>query len=519
MANPFYAIRNFFLGEGVPPVTVGTQSGRVSGNNNDTSVNFDSAMQISAVWNAVRLIAETIGSLPFGIYENGKPYAGDLSKVLSQNPNAYQTPVEFWETMALNLAISGNAYAVKQYSGSRLVGLMPLSSTQVETELLNDGSIVHRYTQGNDVKVYASKNVWHIKLFGNGIIGLSPLSYASRSINIAQNADYRVNKIYSNGAKPSGILMLDRTLTDTQRAQIKSNFQELESGSEDRLFVLEAGMQYQQTSMSPQDIELLNSRRFQIEDIGRFFGVPSVLLNQTFGQSTLGSNVYEIIAAFYKLGLRPYLEKIESSVIRWLIPPSKWGSVEARFDFDSLLRADTLSRMQANREAIYSGQLTPNEARELESRGPMEGGDVLYIQGATVPLDQQSVEPLVRQPEPVVEEEKQVKSTGDTMNFHMAPPTVNVTFPEIKTDHHIKVDAPHIEPAEIKIDVNVPESPVVVEAVMPENPVNVEAPVVNVEVQPADVTVVDNHPTRAVQRVERDEDGEIDKTIIDYERD
>jgi HK97 family phage portal protein len=388
----FYAIRNFFGGPGAPPREQGIQTGLPAyGTSSAAEVTFDSAMQISAVWAAVRIISETLGSLPFNLYEktaNGRVVATNnpLQRVLTQRPNQYQTAVEFWESMALNLAISGNAYAIVTRSAGNIVGLLPVSSTQVETTLLPDGTVVHAYTEGVNVKVYTNRTMWHVKLFGNGIVGMSPLSYARNSVGIAIAADNRTSKIFSNGAKPSGVLTIDRTLTPEQRTQVRSAFNGLEAGNEDRLFVLEAGMQYQQVSMTPQDIELLNARRFQIEDIGRFFGVPSILLNQTFGQSSLGSNVYEILSAFYKLNLRPYLEKFEAATIRWLIDPSEWGKYEAEFDFDALLRADRLSRMQANREAINSGQLTPNEARNDEGRVPLDGGDQLLIQGAMIPI-------------------------------------------------------------------------------------------------------------------------------------
>lgn len=387
----FYAIRNFFRGPGAPPRDTGVQSGQPSGYaiTAAADVSFDTAMQISAVWASVRIISETIGSLPFNLYKvtpDGRipAYDNDLYRVLTSKPNQYQTNVEFWESMALNLAISGNAYAIIQRSGPRVVGLLPISSAQVETSLLADGTVVHTYTVGNDVKVYSDKNLWHVKLFGNGIVGLSPLSYARNSIGIAVATDNRVSKIYSGGAKPSGVLTIDKTLTAEQRQQIRTAFKDLESGNDDRLFVLEAGMEYQQVSMSPKDIEMMDSRRFQIEDIGRFFGVPSILLNQTFGQSSLGSNVYEIMQAFYKLSLRPYLEKFESSILRWLIEDGE--NYEAEFDFDALLRADTKTRMDSNREAINSGQLTPNEARKLEGRLPVDGGDTLLVQGAMIPI-------------------------------------------------------------------------------------------------------------------------------------
>jgi HK97 family phage portal protein len=358
------------------------------------TVNFDSAMQVSAVWAAVRLIAETIASLPLGIYKVDKDgnrslaTDHDLYRVLTYKPNDNQSAIEFWETMIMNLVLGGNAYAVKVKSGNRIVGLLPLPTAQTVTSLLPDGSIVHTYTSDKEVRVYASESIWHLKLFGNGIIGLSTLAYARNSIGIAIASDNRVTTIYSNGAKGSGILSIDKGLTAAQRVSIKENFNGLTAGSQDRLYILEAGMKFDSISMSPQDIELLQSRRFQIEDIGRFFGVPSVLLNHTSSGSALGSNVSEIIDGFYKLNLRPYLEKIEGSIQRWLMPESELDKYEVEFNFDSLLRADVLKRMQAYREGINSGQITPNEARQIEGRIALEGGDQLLIQGAMIPIRQ-----------------------------------------------------------------------------------------------------------------------------------
>ena len=402
----FYSLRGLFGSPGAPPISEGLQSGQPGGYGTESAacVTFDSAMQISPVWAAVKLISETIGSMPFNIYKvgpKGRVIAVDhpLHRVLTRKPNQYQTDVEFWESMALNLAISGNAYAVIQRLGDEIVGLLPVSSAQVETSLLADGTVIHAVTSGLDVKVYTNKTMWHVKLFGNGIVGLSPLSYARNSIGIAIAADNRVSKVYSNGAKPSGVLTIDKTLTADQRTQVRASFAGLEAGNDDRLFVLEAGMQYQQISMTPQDIQLLDSRRFQIEDIGRFFGVPSILLNQTFGQSSLGSNVSEILSAFYKLNMRPYLEKFEASVPRWLMSPEDAVTYECEFDFDvALLRADLLTRMQANREAINSSQMTPNEARMDEGRPALPGGDQLFIQGAMVPTTQAGQNPATQAP-------------------------------------------------------------------------------------------------------------------------
>lgn len=390
MAGFFQAITGIFSGRpGAPPDNAGSQGvGPVSSTAASAApVNFDTAMQVSAVWAAVRLISECIASLPFDVYKvgpNGRaPASIPVRDILTRNPNQYQTTVEFWESMLLNLVISGNAYAIKQMSGGRIVGLLPVSSQQIETVLLSDGSVVHNYRTGSRIQVLSSDSVWHVRLFGNAFVGMSPLSFACNSIGIAIATDNRVTKIFKSGGKPTGILSLDKALKSEQREEIRQNFAGLSAGETDGLFVFEHGMKFTQVSLSPQDIQLLDSRRFQIEDIGRFFGVPSILLNQSVGGSGVGSTVNEIITAFYKLNLRPYLEKIESSVVRWLTPND--GTYEAAFDFDALLRSDVLTRMQAYREAINSGQLMPNEARAMEGRNAQPGGDRLYIQGAMVP--------------------------------------------------------------------------------------------------------------------------------------
>jgi len=168
MASPFYSIRSTFSSlfnrNSAPSRNTGMQDPGPLTYARDAAatVNFDSAMQISAVWAAVRLIAETVASLPLGIYRVDK--AGnrvldtehDLYRVLTYKPNQYQTANEFWETMLLNLAMSGNAYALITRSGPRIVGLLPLASSQMETSLLNDGSIIHTYSTNTDVRVYAA---------------------------------------------------------------------------------------------------------------------------------------------------------------------------------------------------------------------------------------------------------------------------------------------------------------------------------------------------------------------------
>lgn len=384
----------------------GVQSGSPSAYAEEaaSTVTFDSAMQLSAVWACVKLIVETIASLPINIYkttEKGRflDQNHPLSLLFSRKPNRYQTKVEFFETMLLNLIIHGNAYCLIDRNGGRISSLIPLMSTQIRTVLLPDGSVVHEYYQDQGVSVLASDSVWHLKLMGNGIVGLSPLDHQRNTLGIAQAAEGCVTKIYRNGAKPSGVLMIDRILTPDQRDQVRANFSSLTTGTDTRLLVLEGGTKFESISLSPQDIELLESRRFQISEICRWYGIPSVLVNDTGTTTVWGTGIQQIVEGFYKLTVRPLLEKIEASIQANLMMPAEAMRREVEFDFEALLRTDFKTRLEGYRIGVQGGILTPNEARAAEGRPALDGGDQLYIQGATVPLDSQQFVSLASQRE------------------------------------------------------------------------------------------------------------------------
>lgn len=353
------------------------------------TVTEDTAMQISAVWACVRLLAETVASLPLTVYRKtpaGREEAPDhwFAKLM-RRPNQYQTKIEFLETMMLNLALHGNCYARKEVIAGRVRALMPLMASQVETHLMPDGSVVYLYTSSGQVTALSSDSVWHVKLYGNAIVGKSPLAFGRNMLGIAQASEMATSKVYASGGKRSGVLTLDKLLTPEQRTAIRQNFAGLTTGDDSRLLVLEMGMKFDPISMSPQDIELLASRRFQIEEICRWFGVPSVLVNDTQGSTTWGSGIEQLVAGFYKLNLRPYLERFEASIEAHL-----WGGgdeqYEVEFDFEGLLRADLKSRLEGYRTAIAGSILTPNEVREIEGWSRIDGGDSLLSQINMAPI-------------------------------------------------------------------------------------------------------------------------------------
>ena len=384
------------FGWGAPPAQAGGQaSAPLTQAAQSSSVTVDTALQVSTVFAATRLISETVASLPFDLYEKKKSgrtvSSNQLRRVLTQRPNRYQTRIEFWESVVFNLVLSGNSYCVITRLGSDIASLMPVSSSLVTPELSIDGELTYRISNSTGEKIYKQSDIWHVKLFGSGIVGLSPLAHAAQQASIAQATNAMVADLYRNGGKSAGVLKTGRILTKEQRDKTRENFDEVCNGPTARLFILEADMDYQPTTITPKDLELISLMRYTVEDLGRFFGVPSILLNQTIGQSSLGSNVNEILTAFYKLNLRPYLEKIEESILRWLVPDAE--KFEAEFDFDALLRADMPTRLEAYGRAIQTGQMTPNEARLCEGRTALENGDYLMIQSGTVPITSLTSQP------------------------------------------------------------------------------------------------------------------------------
>lgn len=359
------------------------------------SVNMDTAMQLSAVWACARLITECIGSMPICVYKKKsdgsrvRDYEHPLALLFNAKPNRWQTKQEFIESITYQKVLLGNNYsAIQRDSKDKIIGLVPLMSEQMRVILEDSGEVRYEYTETGGVRAFSSKSIWHNKLFGNGIIGLNPLAFARNSVGIGQAAENSVTKIYQNGGKPSGILMIDRTLKPEQREQVKKSFAGLSEGSDDRLFVLEADMKFEKVSLSPQDIELLASRRFQIEDIARFFGVPSVLINDTQNSTVWGSGIQQIVEGFYKLGLRPYLERYEASMKCNLLTVEERQDYDIEFDYEDFIMPNLSERISTGKEGVTGALMTPNEWRKTEKLPPAPGGDKLYMQQQMTPLDQ-----------------------------------------------------------------------------------------------------------------------------------
>lgn len=371
----------------------GQQSGAPSSALIEGSSNIgpDGAMQLSTVWSCVWLLANTIATLPFFVYtqkDGMRELARDTSlwKILHNDPNERMTPVEFWVAMLLNLILRGNAYArIDRGVSGEAIALWPMAADQVEMHILDDGRVAYKYYIGGNVAVLSEDSVLHIKEIGNGNIGFARLDYMRATTTEAANAQKEASKLFANGGKPTGILMIDRVLKDDQRKAIKANFADLAEGDTSRIKLLEADMKYQQINLTPQDQQLLDTRQFTVEEICRWFSVPPVMVGHS-NVTAWGSGVEQIIEGFFKSTIRPALVRIEQAVTKRVLTSAQRATLTVEISFDALLRANLKDRMEIYAKGVQNGLKTRNECRQLENDPPIKGGDELTAQTNLAPL-------------------------------------------------------------------------------------------------------------------------------------
>lgn len=358
-----------------------------------STATFDRAMTLSAVFACHKILAETVASLPLEMFmfdskrNRSQIFDHQLAKLFRNKPNDDQTSVEFKETFMLNL-MSGNVYVRKYYYHKELNQLVVINNASCDPKLNTQGKKEYHITYFDGKKeILTDKEIWHVKLFGTGLVGMSPLAYGARTIGIGLAADDKVGRVMENGAKPSGALSTDKTLKKDQRDSLRQEMTAMVEGEDWFLPVLEGGLKFEQISLTPEDIELLSTRQFTVEEVCRFYGVPSVLINDTNGSTTWGSGIFELVEAFYKFGLRPYFERIEESARLNLLDRAYWDDYEFEFKIKDLLRASFTARVANNKTLIESGQKTINEIRREEGDLPLEWGDQPLVAANLITLD------------------------------------------------------------------------------------------------------------------------------------
>jgi len=362
-------------------------------------VNEDTALQVSGVWACINLLSNTVAALPLRVYDNSGESkqlvkTGENARLLGRSPNALQTPFNFKQTMMLNYCLHGNAYAWIHRNGrGEPISLNPLPAQQVTPDIQPNGSVVYEFyaDAGSelDKHIIAAENMVHVRGMGNGYVGLSTLGHAKPSISSEiATQDFGASYFGGNG-KPIGVFTIDQVLDATQRAKFKEMLSGIKDDSQNqKTLLLEAGVKYQKIQLNPDEIQMLESRRYNLEDIARFWGIPSILINDNKNTTSWGSGIEQIIIGWLSTTLNPLLTNWEQELERKLLSGTQKNTHNFNFDVSDLLRADTKGRAEALRSMVVNGMMTPNEARIRLDLPPMPDGDDLYMQGAMLPLAQ-----------------------------------------------------------------------------------------------------------------------------------
>lgn len=354
------------------------------------SIGVDGALQISTFWACVELRANTVASLPFFAYKesDGKRKLARTSRLYSllhESPNSRMTPLEFWRAMMMSHDVKGNAYArLERDESGEVFAMWPMSPDQTKLVVLDDGSVVYEYTVSGQTVVMQEDSVLHLKGLGNGTVGLERLSYMAATTDELASAQTAATKLYAASGKPTGVLMIDAPLSPQQRESLRNNYGELASTSTQRLAVLEANMKYEQISLSPQEMQLLETRNYGVVETCRWMATPPVLVQHNDGVTYNGSE--QVIDSWHKLVIRPILVGIEQAVRKRVMTPRQRASMTVEFSHDALLRGNLKDRLEIYAQAVQNGIYVRNECRQFENLPPIDGADDLTVQSNLVPI-------------------------------------------------------------------------------------------------------------------------------------
>lgn len=375
----------------------------MGGSSAGKNVNERSAMQMTAVYACVRILSEAIAGLPLHMYrykdEGGKEKAIDhtLYHLLHDEPNPEMTSFVFRETLMTHLLLWGNAYAQIIRNGrGEVIALYPLMPNRMEVNRDSNGMLYYVYQKTSDDAptmegssvILSPGEVLHVPGLGfDGLVGYSPIAMAKNAIGLSMAAEEYGAKFYANGAAPSGVLEHPSVLKDPAKVRNSWNAAFGGSSNSHKVAVLEEGMKYTPISISPNEAQFLETRKFQIDEIARIFRVPPHMVGDL--EKSSFSNIEQQSLEFVKYTLDPWVVRWEQSLSRSLLSEDEKETYFFKFNLEGLLRGDYQSRMQGYSIGIQNGFMCPNDVRELENLDliPDElGGNKYMVNGNMVDL-------------------------------------------------------------------------------------------------------------------------------------
>ena len=363
-----------------------------------------SAMQLTAVYSCVRILAEAVAGLPLHVYRTDasgsrvKATDHPLYGLLHDEPNPEMTSFVFRETLMTHLLLWGNAFAQVIRNGlGEVVALYPLMPDRMTVGRdLDTHELYYEYQTSWDEPAGEYKtvrlspaDVLHVPGLGfDGLVGYSPIQMARNAIGLAQATEDYGASFFANGAAPGGVLEHPGTIKDP--ARVRDSWQQTFGGARNsnKIAVLEEGMKYTPIAVSPEQAQFLETRKFQINEIARIFRIPPHMIGDLDKSSF--SNIEQQSLEFVKYTLDPWVVRFEQALSKTLLSAREKPSVFVKFNLEGLLRGDYQSRMEGYAVARQNGWMSANDIRELENldRIPIEaGGDLYLVNGNMLPLD------------------------------------------------------------------------------------------------------------------------------------
>lgn len=343
-----------------------------------TSVSETSSLGMPAVWRAVNLIAGTCASLPLHAYRSADdvrlPVTSGQAARLLDVPHPDMTPFELWETVYTHLLLWGNAYLRKlKNQAGQVAELWPVHPSKVQAGRAKDLTKVY-VIDGRQDDPLTDEEILHIPGFGyDGITGVSPIRLARQGIGLALAAEEYGARLFGSGSLASGILQTEQRLDQEAAERLKAAWKAKVGGlaKAHDVAVLDAGAKFQQLSIPPEDAQFIESRRFQISEVARIYGVPPHMLMDTEKSTSWGTGIEQQGIGFVVYTLRPWLTRVEQRLTGLLRP----SQVYARYSVEGLLRGDTKARYDGYAVGRQWGWLSRNDIRRLEDMPPIDGGD------------------------------------------------------------------------------------------------------------------------------------------------
>lgn len=362
-------------------------------------MNTHGVLGLATAWACVNLNAGTIGSLPIQVLRAGKggveeeEWDHQLYRVVSESPNADQSPLDFFEYCAASIELQGNAYAqVDRGSNGRVIALdVPIPPDRMTVRRADNGDIQYEWYDGGRQRA-TQRDMLHIRGFGGSPLGgLSTLSYGRMTFGLAQSIERAAASTFRNGMNPSGVMSVAKQLKPEERAEAERLLQQKYMGAARTgvPLLLDNGVDWKSISINPDDAQMLESRSLSVEEICRFFGTPPHMIGHTAGNTHLGSSIEQQTLAWIIFSMRRRLKRFEQAMQKQLLTPAdRARGLKIRFDLRGLMRGDSKARAEFYQMALQNGWMTINEVRALEGLPPVEGGDVIRLQMQNVPINQ-----------------------------------------------------------------------------------------------------------------------------------